>query len=55
VEREEREQQDQVARNAAAERREERAIAREEHIESLADEALDIEEPAVPSGPEIVE
>jgi hypothetical protein len=55
AEREEREQQDQVARNAAEERREEREADREEKVKDLIDEALDIEEPAVPAGPEIME
>jgi hypothetical protein len=40
-----REQQDQVSRNAAEERREERQAARDERVKSLAGEALDIEGP----------
>jgi hypothetical protein len=44
-----------VSHNASAERQEERAAAREEQVESLVNDALDIEEPAVPVGPEIIE
>jgi hypothetical protein len=53
--RETRQSEEQVARNAAAERREERAAFREDQIRSMVDEVLDIEEPAVPAGPEIVD
>jgi hypothetical protein len=53
--REERKNLELVASNAAGERQEERAVAREERVRSLADEALDIEEPAVPVGPKIME
>jgi hypothetical protein len=44
-----------LVRNAAAERREEQTAAREREIESLANDALEIEEPAVPAGPKLME
>jgi hypothetical protein len=53
--RESRKAKDIVSHNAALERREERTSAREEHIGSLVNEAMDIEKPAVPAGPEIME
>jgi hypothetical protein len=53
--RETRQAEEQVAHNASAERKEERAAVREERMESLVDDALDIEPPAVPAGPEIME
>jgi hypothetical protein len=53
--RETRHAQDMVSQNAAAERREEQAAAREGHIENLVNDAMDIEEPAVPAGPKIIE
>jgi hypothetical protein len=55
VNRETRQAEEQVAHNATTERREEWAAVREERVKSLADEALDIEEPAIPTGPEIME
>jgi hypothetical protein len=53
--RQEWERQEQVARNAAEERREERQAAREEKVQSLADEALGFEAPAKPEQPQIME
>jgi hypothetical protein len=53
--REEREVQEQVARNIDQERKEERAAVRESEIKNLANEALDIKEPTAPDGPEIME
>jgi hypothetical protein len=53
--REARNAQDMVSQNAAAERREEQAAAREGHIENLVNDAMDIEEPPVPAGPKIIE
>lgn len=51
VEREERERQAQIARNAAEERREEQQAEKEERVKSLADEALDLPEPEIPMAP----
>jgi hypothetical protein len=53
--RESRKAEDIVSHNASAERREERASAREDRIGSLVNEAMDIEKPVVPAGPEIME
>ncbi len=52
--REERQRQEQVLQNAAEERREERQTAKEEQIQSLVNEALDLPEPEVKK-PEIIE
>jgi hypothetical protein len=57
--RQEREQREQVAHNAAEERREEHQAVKDERVKSLADEALDIGEPeasgAAPAAPQLVE
>jgi hypothetical protein len=56
IERDERERREQVVRNAAAERQEERVIEKREQMQSLIDEAMEIE-PSLPeeTKPEIIE